>query len=499
MVMVIFLRIAAVVFVGCAGYDTKFCGGLDMELLWNAFFILVPFWVFVLIPFMTFFYEADDGMLMAGTSYSPNPTKRSKLVEALCYEMGVLIVVVIFFATMYLLFSTSSIPVQDYLSAGETGFGLGTIDSSAAFTIKAFTNNSGFNPAYFLKMDNFDEISLDKTQNKGSVKLDLQVSMLVFFGNLMAWVGWFLFALFGGIGLTALPLDLILAFVNRPKHMDAVELGEVRSSLQERVNELVDIGELIKIEREEKAQAGMAGAFASFSMDSDKRKAARDERQAILGFKQAVFLLEKDVEDFQAVSVNSASYNPLIPFVKLILGVASVIISLFWFIHILVYVYFDPPLAPFLNAYFLFLDGFFPLFGVLSVALFTVYLLACAVKGCFKFGIRFFFFHIHPMRPGKTYMSSFMFNTALVLMCSMPVVQLCQLAFADYAAYSNIRQLFGVQVAYLEFFRYFWVNHIFIYCFMIISVLTSIYLALQPTDTSANSQALRDRLRARTS
>ena len=132
--------------------------------------------------------------------------------------------------------------------------------------------------------------------------------------------------------------------------MDAQEFQEAQTSLRERTNELVDIGELIKIEREEKAQAGLS--YGAFSFDSEKRKAARDERQAILGFKQAVYLLEKDVEDFQAHTADYEKYNPLIPYISLVCGICSVIISLFWFLPIIVYVYPEPPLAPFLNNYF---------------------------------------------------------------------------------------------------------------------------------------------------
>mmetsp|Transcript_11599 Transcript_11599/g.15288 ORF Transcript_11599/g.15288 Transcript_11599/m.15288 type:complete len:228 (-) Transcript_11599:274-957(-) len=215
-----------------------------------------------------------------------------------------------------------------------------------------------------------------------------------------------------------------------------------------------------------------------------------------LGFKQAVFLLEKDTEDFQAMSVNYEHYNPLVPFISLFCGICAAIMSLFWFLHICVYVYPDPPLTPFLNNYFKWFDNWFPMFGVLSVALFVVYLLFCAVKGCFKFGIRFMFFQIHPMKLGKTYMSSFMFNIALVLLCALPVVQFSQEAFSDYAAFSQIRQLFGVQIQYLQFFQWFWTKQVFIYIFMSVSILTGIYLACRPRDQAANPEALRDRLRA---
>jgi LMBR1 domain-containing protein 1 len=64
-----------------------------MEGFWHAIFWLIPIWVFVLIPFMTFYYEADDGMIMAGTSVNPEGKRNSKLKEALCYEFFVLAMV----------------------------------------------------------------------------------------------------------------------------------------------------------------------------------------------------------------------------------------------------------------------------------------------------------------------------------------------------------------------------------------------------------------------
>ena len=117
-------------------------------------------------------------------------------------------------------------------------------------------------------------------------------------------------------------------------------------------------------------------------------------------------------------------------------------------------------------------------------------------KGAFKFGLRFMFLQIHPMKVGKTYMSSFMFNIGLVLLCALPAVQFSQEAFADYAAFAEIRQIFGVQVHNLQFFGWWFDNKVFIYAFMGFTILTSIYLACRPRDQAANGQALRDRLRA---
>jgi LMBR1 domain-containing protein 1 len=457
-----------------------------MTVLWNIVFWLVPLWVFFMIPFATFYYEADDGMLMAGTAYAPNPVKKSRLAQACCYQLFVLVIMGVIFAVTYIALSDTKIPVESYV---------GTEDLySKVYTIPATSGN--FSISSLGNMTSFDNRWSQTTKNVGSENIVLRVSVSTFYAGLMAWLGWWLFALFGGIGLSALPLDLILTYLHRPRYLDAVQFAEIQVSLRDRTNELVEVGELLKIEREQKAAAGITNRFGTWSMDSETRKAAREERQAILGFKQAVYLLEEDVEQFKAATSNYENYNPLIPYISLILGCCSIIISVFWFIHIIVYVFPKIPLAPFLNNYFKWFDKWFSLFGVLSVALFTFYLLLAAVKGAFKFGIRFLFFQIHPMKPGKTYMSSFMFNIGLVLLCALPVVQFCQTAFADYAAFANIRQIFGVQIEYLQFFSWFWRSKFFIYMFVVLCVLTSIYLARKPNDQSASGQALRDRLRA---
>lgn len=463
-----------------------------MKLFWAIFFWAIPIWVFVLIPFSTFFYEADDGMLMAGTSYAPNAVPKSRITQALCYQLFVFVIVGLIFLVTYLTLSDASIPVRDYEGP--------RLVKGNPMAVTPLLNGTQYLPFDANRLQDMDEKDKQYYQavTKGKIiHLTLQVSISNFYAGLMAFIGWFLFAIFGGVGLAAMPLDLILMFVKRPRHMDAVEFAEAQTSLRERVNELVDIGELIKIEREEKSQLGLTSTWGSALFDSEKRKEARDERQAILGFKQAVYLLEKDVDDFQACHANYENYNPLIPYIALLCGCLSIIISIMWFLHIVIYVLPSPPRLPFLNSFFSWFDSWFPLFGVLAVAIFTLYLLFCATKGCFKLGMRFMCMDLHPMKPGKTYMSSFMFNIGLILLCALPVVQFCSSAFADYARFATIRQIYGVQVKYLKFFSFFWTNDVFVYALVIIMLLTSIYLACKPADQATNSQALRDRLKSR--
>lgn len=172
-------------------------------------------------------------------------------------------------------------------------------------------------------------------------------------------------------------------------------------------------------------------------------------------------MLEEDAEDFANCTENYNNYNPLIPIGCLIAGIVSFIISFFSLLHIILYMLPAEPVTPFLNSYFLwFQQSVWGFLGVLSVAIFSFYLLIAAVKGCFKFGLRFLFFQVHPMKLNKTYMSSFLFNIALVCLCALPVVQFSASAFQDYARNSTINQVFNVQLYYLQFFGWWWRNKV---------------------------------------
>jgi LMBR1 domain-containing protein 1 len=55
----------------------------------------------------------------------------------------------------------------------------------------------------------------------------------------MSFISWFLFVLFGGIGLFALPLDLLYDFCTRPKKLDAFQLEIMKKRI-------IDDGAMLK-------------------------------------------------------------------------------------------------------------------------------------------------------------------------------------------------------------------------------------------------------------
>lgn len=89
------------------------------------------------------------------------------------------------------------------------------------------------------------------------------------------------------------------------------------------------------------------------------------------------------------------------------------------------------------------------------------------------------------MKKDETYMNSFLFNVALILLTSVSVTQFCAAAFADYATFTDIELIFSVQIRYLVFFIYFYKYHVFEYALFGIWFLSCIYLLCRPSDINS--------------
>jgi LMBR1 domain-containing protein 1 len=299
--------------------------------------------------------------------------------------------------------------------------------------------------------------------------LNMDVTIVIFLAAVMSFVGWFLFSIYVGIGFIALPLDCFNAFIHRPKMLSTSEARNQRKVLMKRSEELLKVGDDMAkrlIEAQDNAKS-----------KSERKNAVKVHKVEVNRFKLLVDLLEKDLEEFQLGDPQNYKqhYNPLVPFMKLFAGIVSVIISLAWLIHIIIYMLFNPPLHPFLNDYLSFFDGFFPLFGTLTIGIFGLYLLLAASKGAAKFGTRFFLITVHPLEPHKTLLNSFMFNLQLVLLCVLPTVQFCTDAFSQYVRMTDAEVIFGSQFKYIEGFRYFWQYNVFIFTILGFALLSLIY------------------------
>lgn len=238
--------------------------------------------------------------------------------------------------------------------------------------------------------------------------------------------------------------------------------------IQKRSAELIELGRSIK--------ASMERPGGGVKTSWERKKQKRLDFVTLNKFKQSVYLLESDMDELKLCHEDYKNYNPLVAVFKLLVGCVAALVSTIWVFHIALYMLPPVPLVPFLNSYFIWFDQWFPLFGTVSVGVFSTYLLACAVKGCFKFGMRCFCFALHPMKLHGTYMNSMLFNLGLVLSCSIPAVQFCDQAFKDYGRLTSIRTMMGTQIYHLQGMSFFWAYNIFVYAILVFALLTAIFL-----------------------
>ncbi|XP_071703695.1 LIMR family protein At5g01460-like [Rutidosis leptorrhynchoides] len=92
-------------------------------------------------------------------------------------------------------------------------------------------------------------------------------------------------------------------------------------------------------------------------------------------------------------------------------------------------------------------------------------------------GLRLVFITIHPMKWGATLMNSFLFNVALILLCSISVIQFCSTAFAYYAQATAAQEIFGHTLQSLRGIKYLYKYNIFQIAFVVLAGLTLVYYA----------------------
>jgi hypothetical protein len=80
--------------------------------------------------------------------------------------------------------------------------------------------------------------------------LKIRTSFSVYVAALTGWIGWFVFVIFGGIGMASLPSDLLIKYLNRPVLKTPKEIEATKTELQQRTKELIKIGVDLKNSRE---------------------------------------------------------------------------------------------------------------------------------------------------------------------------------------------------------------------------------------------------------
>jgi len=400
-------------------------GGLPMGLLWEIVYMAIAILAIVVIPFGIFYYEAEDP--------DEESSARRQFTTAIKWILLCIVVAVLIIVLMWLF--------------------LGIADISVRRTYAPLGNSDPTDPNNLCAGDNCAVYT----------SFPIRVTIPIYIISLLTFVGWFFFILFGGIGLVALPVDLISDYVHRPRPITLDVFAKRKIAIRERAGSLIEQGE----------------KYSKDWKNSNGGKMRRKDKTNFNKFKAQVYLLEEDFEKLKLAHTGGG--NIIWWWFKCALGVVGAFVSITWVLHVILYIFIYPPVTPFLNTLFIVLDDVFPLLGTICYGIASFYLLWCVIKGNMRFGLRFLFFSIHPMKMGATMMNSFLFNTLLILLCALPVVQFCTTAFNEYARLTSIDLIFGVQVKNLRFLKYFWV--FYIYALLGVALLTGLYFLIRKRKT----------------
>lgn len=400
--------------------------GLRVDVLWQVLYMLVFLFIVVFFPTAMFFYESDE-----------TESCWRRLCWTIKHLIFLFVIVGLILGIMFGLLAYAEIPVRTFACQV---------------------------PAAFVSSD---DATMESSCSSSDDSLRVSVSFPIYVMAMMSWVGWWLLVLYGGIGLSAIPMDLINKYRFRPTPLTPTELAAKRSGLKRRAKDILQEGQRIK-----EGKLTVEAETSWFKRRSQKNQQRRDENR----LKADVLILERDFEVFKEEE-QIAKVNPLLYPFYCFLGLILLVVTVMWLLHILLFLMvrdqYGVPASPFFNDILVGLQqpGSSWVCTCIYVLL-TVYLLWACIKGNFKFGMRCFCcFQPYPLRKDDTPMNAVMFNVMLLLICSVSVTLFAVKAFSMYTRLTDINAMFGVQVQYLEFFRYFYENQVFeimLFCWTIV-------------------------------
>jgi LMBR1 domain-containing protein 1 len=182
-----------------------FGGGIRMDLFWIIIYLCTAVFIFFIIPALTYYYEAD-----------PEWSMWEKIKYSFWYFLATVVVILLILLVSYAFLSTAEIPIT-------------TVNCSIAL----------------VQVSNYHQVNTSNCSTLAST-LNIDVSFPIYVIGFMSFISWFLFVIFGGIGLPALPLDFIYDFCTRPIKMSKTQLETFKSSVITRADAIKEIAEECK-------------------------------------------------------------------------------------------------------------------------------------------------------------------------------------------------------------------------------------------------------------
>eukprot|EP00439_Symbiodinium_sp_Y106_P078589 s99_g17.t1 len=320
-------------------------GFLDMQTLWMAAFITVLVFLVLIVPAAMFYYEVEGDDFVK--------RKRSYVLRSLFLSF---VFSAAFLGISFPFLSKASIPIVEY-------------------TCEDWDRGDA-------------TIQLGKICGKGQSKeIEIQVGFQIYIIAVLCFLGWFFLSVFGAVGLSAAPMDMIYAFIDRPRAIDEATYRQRRKLIGMAAGVLLQRAEELQTRDEDMAAQHKGASTSRFSVSGWRAgKQLRQVRTDYNRFK---------CDEFEKLQISKFQKGEslVVAILKLITGIIFAILSLAWILQIIICV-----LVPqitgqvgfgFLNDLFAACEssGLYPL-GIALYASFNFYMLICVVQGCTKLGMR---------------------------------------------------------------------------------------------------------------
>lgn len=427
---------------------------LPMEALWYATFTTMIIYIFAVIPWALFYYEQDS-----------DAPQSKKVVSATMWTISMGLVLIMAMLIAYYFGGEAEFQLKSVTS------GMGLLSNSALSSATACIAL----PALITSATDFSTSSgsLGGTAcsaygaEVGTETFAVRPTFIVYVIAVASIVSWVIFMIYAGVGVVALPMDLIKGFIYRP--MKVITKSEYIRCATIIARDAQSIHAQIKAVQKEQRESGRT----------------RKTKTELHCLQVKLNDLEDDEVELRRVfpqgEQREATWLMMVLgfYLRLFLGCLSVLLSVFWTTHIVLTVLIQPAAHPFLNSFFIWMDGVWSLFGTLSFAIFCFYLVACLIKGNTRLGVRFIFLSLYPMKIGRTSMSSLLFNTGLIMLGCLSVVQFCAQVFSVYTAETAVEGIFGGNIENFKGLGWIFKYNIFIYSFFAMICLSCLWIPFE--------------------
>jgi len=319
--------------------------------------------------------------------------------------------------------------------------------------------------------------------------VSLSTPIFVYLITLMFLISWFLFVIYLGVGLTSLPVDLVLGWIHRPLPKTAREIAEKKFGLRLTVEKLIEVSQAIQNDRKERETAN-EGFFRRWA-------ANRKEKQTTIDLQTNFSALEEEFQIFRLEE--TYKLNPLWSLLWLLAGILLTVAGLAILLDVLLGQLIrvnGKPVAPFIGSFFTFLRTkmafFVPLMGLL---LYGFCLVVFAVKGIISLGFRFcFFVSLYPLAKHRTLANSLLFNLAVFLHCLPALVHFQLITLGSFLGDTTAATMFGGIFEQLPLLKWFFHSYFFFYLLLVWSGLAAVVSCCQRRSVRLDfQQVIRDR------